>query len=82
MKIKISVPEVVNLIKALQSNPTRIFEMIGMNVQKDPEYFIVPKRKVDRLVGYARNKKSAWINFKDVYEFKDKWHLMWKKKVK
>ena len=35
MKIKISVPEVVNLIKELQSNPARIFEMIGMNVQKD-----------------------------------------------
>ncbi len=35
MKIKISVPEVVELIKELQSNPTRIFEMIGMNVQKD-----------------------------------------------
>ena len=35
MKIKISVPEVVELMKELQSNPTRIFEMIGMNVQKD-----------------------------------------------
>jgi putative transposase len=35
MKVKISVPEVVELIKELQSNPARIFEMIGMNVQKD-----------------------------------------------
>ena len=35
MKIKISVPEVVNLIKELQENPSRIFEMATMNVQKD-----------------------------------------------
>ena len=35
MKIKLSVPEVVNLIKELQENPSRIFEMATMNVQKD-----------------------------------------------
>ena len=35
MEIKISVPEVVSLIKELQENPSRIFEMATMNVQKD-----------------------------------------------
>ena len=35
MEIKISVPEVVNLIKELQDRPSRIFEMATMNVQKD-----------------------------------------------
>jgi transposase-like protein len=35
MEIKVSVPEVVEIIKELQSKPGRIFEMIGMNVQKD-----------------------------------------------
>ena len=35
MRIKISVPEVVNLIKEIQGKPGRIFEIIGMNVQKD-----------------------------------------------
>jgi hypothetical protein len=44
---------------------------------KRPEYFIVPKRKVDRLVGYAKDKKSGWICFKDVFDYKDKWNLIW-----
>jgi putative transposase len=35
MRIKISVPEAVNLIKEIQKNPARIFEMATMNVQKD-----------------------------------------------
>jgi len=35
MKIKISVPEVVNLIKEIQKEPAKIFEMATMNVQKD-----------------------------------------------
>jgi len=35
MRIKISVPEVVNLIKEIQKNPSRVFEMATMNVQKD-----------------------------------------------
>ncbi len=35
MRIKISVPEVVNLIKEIQKNPARVFEMATMNVQKD-----------------------------------------------
>lgn len=35
MRIKISVPEVVNLIKEIQKNPAKVFEMATMNVQKD-----------------------------------------------
>ena len=35
MQIKISVSEVVNLIKEIQKNPARVFEMATMNVQKD-----------------------------------------------
>ena len=35
MRIKISVPEVVNLIKEIQKNPARVFEIAAMNVQKD-----------------------------------------------
>ncbi len=35
MNIEISVPEVVELIKEIQGKPGRIFEIIGMNVQKD-----------------------------------------------
>lgn len=45
-----------------------------------PEYFIVPKRQVDRLVGYAKDKKSGWIYFKDVREYKDRWNLIWQNK--
>jgi len=41
-----------------------------------PEYFIVPKRKVDKLVGYAKDRKSGWIYFKDVGEYKNKWNLL------
>jgi len=35
VEIKISVPEVVSLMKEVQENPARIFEMVTMNVQKD-----------------------------------------------
>ncbi|MBN1363202.1 MAG: hypothetical protein JW976_00205 [Syntrophaceae bacterium] len=49
-------------------------------VNERPEYFIVPKRKVERLVGYAKNKKSGWISFKDVKDYKDKWDLIWQNK--
>jgi len=44
-----------------------------------PEYFIVPKRKVDRLVGLAKDKKSGWISFKNVREYKNKWNLIWQR---
>jgi hypothetical protein len=44
---------------------------------QSPEYFIVPKTNVDGLLGYATNKKSAWIGFKKLNEFKDRWDLIW-----
>lgn len=47
MKLKISVPEVVELIKELQSNPARIFEMIGMNVQKDVGAYLTNLMKAE-----------------------------------
>lgn len=44
-----------------------------------PEYFIVPKGKVDGLVGLSKDKKSSWINFGAIRDFKDKWALIWRK---
>lgn len=35
MEIKVSVPEVIRIIKVLQRSPERIFEMVGLNVQKE-----------------------------------------------
>lgn len=64
MKIKISVPEVVNLIKELQSNPARIFEMIGMNVQKDVGDYLtnLMKAELTHFLGrgeYERGNENA-----------------------
>lgn len=43
-----------------------------------PEYFIVPRTKLkEPLVGYARDRKSAWIYFNDVRKYKDRWDLIW-----
>jgi putative transposase len=47
MEIKISVPEVVNLIKELQENPSRIFEMATMNVQKDVGNYLTNLMKAE-----------------------------------
>ena len=44
-----------------------------------PEYFILPKSKVDKLVGYSKDKKSGWLYFKDVHDYRDKWDLIWGK---
>jgi putative transposase len=35
MELKISVPELVNLFKEIQEKPSRLFEMVSMNVQKE-----------------------------------------------
>jgi putative transposase len=35
MELKFSVPELVTLIKEIQEKPSRIFEMVSMNVQKE-----------------------------------------------
>lgn len=47
MEIKVSVPEVMELIKGLQSNPSGIFEMIGMNVQKDVGTYLTNLMKAE-----------------------------------
>ena len=47
MNIEISVPVVVELIKGLQGNPYRIFEMIGMNVRKDVGDYLTKLMKAE-----------------------------------
>jgi putative transposase len=47
MRIKISVPEVVNLIKGIQKNPAKIFEMATMNVQKDVGKYLTSLMKAE-----------------------------------
>lgn len=43
-----------------------------------PEYFIVPRKSLrEPLIGYAKDKKSAWVYFNDVRRYKDKWNLIW-----
>lgn len=64
MEIKISVPEVVSLIKELQDNPSRIFEMATMNVQKDVGNYLtnLMKAELTHVLGreeYERSKGEA-----------------------
>lgn len=64
MEIKISVPEVVSLIKELQENPSRIFEMATMNVQKDVGNYLtnLMKAELTHILGrerYERGKGEA-----------------------
>lgn len=47
MKIKISVPEVVSLIKEIQKEPARVFEMATMNVQKDVGKYLTNLMKAE-----------------------------------
>jgi len=47
VEIKISVPEVVSLMKELQENPARIFEMVTMNVQKDVGNYLTNLMKAE-----------------------------------
>ena len=47
MEVKVSVPEVVELIKVLQEKPSGIFEMIGMNVQKDVGTYLTNLMKAE-----------------------------------
>jgi putative transposase len=47
VEIKISVPEVVSLMKELQENPARIFEMVTMNVQKDVGAYLTNLMKAE-----------------------------------
>lgn len=56
MEIKISVPEVVSLIKELQKNPSRIFEMVTMNVQKDVGNYLTNLMKAELTHVLGREK--------------------------
>ena len=47
MRIKISVPEVVNLIKEIQGNPSKVFEIATMNVQKDVGKYLTNLMKAE-----------------------------------
>jgi putative transposase len=64
MEIKISVPEVVSLMKEIQENPARIFEMVTMNVQKDVGTYLtnLMKAELTHVLGrgdYERSKGKA-----------------------
>jgi len=61
VEIKISVPEVVSLMKEIQENPARIFEMVTMNVQKDVGAYLtnLMKAELTHVLGrgdYERSK--------------------------
>lgn len=61
MEIKISVPEVVRLMKEIQENPARIFEMLTMNVRKDVGAYLtnLMKAELTHVLGrgdYERSK--------------------------
>jgi putative transposase len=47
MRIKISVPEAVNLIKEIQKNPARVFEMATMDVQRDVGKYLTNLMKAE-----------------------------------
>lgn len=61
MEIKISVPEVIRLMKEIQENPARIFEMLTMNVRKDVGAYLtnLMKAELTHVLGrgdYERSK--------------------------
>ena len=60
MEIKISVPEVVGLMKELQENPARIFEMVTMNVQKDVGTYLtnLMKAELTHVLGREEYQRS------------------------
>jgi len=60
MKIKISVPEAVELIKELQERPSRIFEMATMNVQKDVGNYLtnLMKAELTHILGRQEYERS------------------------
>jgi len=60
MEIKISVPEVVSLMKELQENPARIFEMVTMNVQKDVGAYLtnLMKAELTHILGREEYERS------------------------
>ena len=77
MEIKISVLEVVSLMKEIQGNPSRIFEMVTMNVQKDVGTYLTNLMKAElthilgrvatygHLIHYLSFKGEGEINIPD-----------------
>lgn len=70
MELKFSVPELVNLIKEIQEKPSRIFEMVSMNVQKEVGQYLsnlmdaelthhLGRQKYERLAGSAITAMAA-----------------------
>lgn len=64
MEIKISVPEVIRLMKEIQENPARIFEMLTMNVRKDVGAYLtnLMKAELTHVLGrgdYERSKGKS-----------------------
>jgi len=64
VEIKISVPEVVRLMKEIQENPARIFEMLTMNVRKDVGAYLtnLMKAELTHVLGrgdYERSKGKS-----------------------
>jgi len=60
VEIKISVPEVVSLMKEIQENPARIFEMVTMNVQKDVGTYLTSlmKAELTHILGRAEYERG------------------------
>lgn len=60
MEIKISVPEVVSLMKEVQENPARIFEMVTMNVQKEVGAYLtnLMKAELTHILGRAEYERG------------------------
>lgn len=63
--------------KAKKKHPD-IYVFCYLNkIDESPQYYIVPKKTVDKILGYAKNGKSAWISFKEVHAYKNSWKSIW-----
>ncbi len=71
MELKISVPELVNLIKEIQEKPSLIFEMVSMNVQKEVGQYLsglmdaelthhLGRQKYERSVGRSNHRNGGY----------------------
>ena len=71
MELKFSVPELVNLIKEIQEKPSRIFEMVSMNVQKEVGQYLsglmdaelthhLGRQKYERLAGRRNHRNGGY----------------------
>ena len=71
MELKFSVPELVNLIKEIQEKPSRIFEMMSMNVQKEVGQYLsglmdaelthhLGRQRYERLAGRRNHRNGGY----------------------